>query len=234
MKEVDSIDLDSLFDEVSLWQIYKNAPSFFTNKFNTWTLLIVFFLLSSFSSLHACCKHIYQAYPINFIELYGSWANAGIALSSTTLGFLIAGFAVICTVLRPQTVLALQGMQNHEYNLTKFKLFLAQFIEVMVQYLALLIVSILALVFGNKGGPISFAGHLLRQIHWVLPSIAAHVIYTCWGSFFVMVILTLKSFVYNLYSTLVLGMAHSAHDYQTQELSKLKQADPQNGQHPAP
>jgi hypothetical protein len=50
---------------------------------------------------------------------------------------LVVGFAILCTILRPETMLALHRVRNKKYGLTELKLLFVIFVEVFVQFPAL-------------------------------------------------------------------------------------------------
>lgn len=208
------VNLDSLFAEKSLFEIYRKAPSFFSNNFNGWVIVITGLFLTLFASFHLFCPSIREAFKLPFADTFAMWSNTGAALAGTILGFLIAGFAILCTVLRPQTMIALQRIPNKRYGESELKLLFVLFVEVLVQYLSLLLISILVMLIGGKSGPAALLGFYLAKIHWMIPFAILHICFAAWGTLFVLVILTLKSFVYNLYSTLLLGIADAADDYQ--------------------
>src|ERR1700735_1236808 len=195
----DDLDLDSLFAEKSLFEIYRKTPSFFSNKFNGWVLVLTIVFLTLFALFHLFSPHLRETFKLSFSDVFALWSNTGAALAGTILGFLIAGFAILCTVLRPQTMIALQRMPNKRYGESKLKMLFVLFVEVLVQYITLLMVSVLVMLVGGKAGPAAMLGLCLAKIHWMLPFTLLHIFFVAWGSLFVLVILTLKSFVYNLY-----------------------------------
>jgi hypothetical protein len=219
MDQQNVIELDSLFSEKNLLAIYKKAPSFFSNFFNTLVVGVTGAALSLFAISHILCHELRATITVPFADTFTMWANAGAVLAGTILGFLIAGFAILCTVLRPQTMLALQRLENKQYGLSELKLLFVIFVDVLVQFLALLVVSVLVLVVGGKAGPASMLGMELAKLHWMIPFVLLHVIFVLWGTWFVALVLTLKSFVYNLYQTLLLSLADTVDDYQRQKLS---------------
>jgi hypothetical protein len=208
------VDLEDLFAEKSLARIFWLAPPFCSNTFNCVVALLTFCLLAIFSVLHICVPSLRDAIKFPFADTFTLWANAGASLSGTILGFLIAGFAVLCTVLRPETIVALAKMRNERYGLSELKLLFVLFADVFAQYLSLLFVSILVLVFGGKTGPAMMLGEQLAKIHWMVPFCLLHLILTIWGTWLIMLVLSLKSFVYNLYQSLLLGLADAADDLQ--------------------
>ena len=224
MIESNVVELDSLFDEKSLLAIYKKAPSFRTNRFNICVTLCVLLTLSIFSIAHVTSHDLRAKFLIPFSDTFTLWANAGAALAGTILGFLIAGFAILCTILRPQTMIALQRLKSEKYKLTELKLLFIGFVDVMVQYLALLLWSVTVLIFGGKTGPAAMLGSALGSIHWLVPYVLLHVLFVAWGTWLVMVVLTLKSFVYNLYQSLLLGLADAVDDYQRQKLLEAQKS----------
>jgi hypothetical protein len=64
---------------------------------------------------------------------------------------LVVGFAILCTILRPETMLALHRVRNKKYGLTELKLLFVIFVDVFVQFLALSFWSILVIVWGKQG-----------------------------------------------------------------------------------
>jgi hypothetical protein len=222
--ESNTAELQSLFDEKSLFAIYRSAPSFRSNNFNVWVAGITFSILSLTSVLHITVPHLRDSFLFPFSDTFTLWANGGLALAGTILGFLIAGFAILCTILRPQTMVALLRLKSEKYQLTELKLLFVGFVDVMVQYLALLLWSAIVLIAGGKTGMIAMYGSILAKIHWMIPYVLLHVVFVLWGTWLVMLILTLKSFIFNLYQSLLLGLADAVDDYERQKMMEAHAA----------
>ena len=220
----DDIDLDSLLRERSLFQIYRSAPSFFSNSFNSSVLAVSLAISISFTAIHYFNGGVRDAVQIPFATTYASWANAGVSFAATILGFLIAGFTVLCTILRPPTMIALHRIVDPRYNQSRLKLLFSDFVQVTVYYLCLLLVSIVVLVFGGQSGPAAMLGKYLAIIDWRIPFAALHVIFVAWTALFIVAVLQLKSFVYNIYSSLILGLADAADDHIRMEAKKRLEA----------
>ncbi|MGA3134013.1 MAG: hypothetical protein ABSD59_24895 [Terracidiphilus sp.] len=208
------VDFEGLFDEKNLTQIFSLAPSFVSNPFNVFIASTTAFLLLVFSIAHICIPSLREAVRFPFADTFSIWANAGASLAGSILGFLIAGFAIICTILRPGTILNLQRLHNPKYKLSELKLLFVIFVDVFVQYLALLFWSLLVVIFGGKTGPAMMLGIFLSKINWMIPFCLLHVILVAWGTWLVMLVLSLKSFIYNLYQSLALALVDSADDFQ--------------------
>ena len=217
MTDSNEVDLESLFNEGSLLAIYRAAPPFRSNRFNVRVAAITFSVLALSSALHIAVPKLRDSFLFPFSDIFTSLANAGLSLAGTILGFLIAGFAILCTILRPQTMLALHRIERKEYKLTELKLLFVGFVDVMVQYIALLGWSAIVLVVGGKTGMIAMYGSLLARLHWMIPYVLLHVFLIAWGTWFVMLILALKSLIFNLYQSLMLGLADAADDFLRQQ-----------------
>jgi hypothetical protein len=208
------VDFDGLFGEKNLAQIFSLAPSFVSNTFNVVTASIAAFCLIAFSVAHICIPSLRESIRFPFADTFSTWANAGASLAGSILGFLIAGFAIICTILRPSTILNLQRLQNAKYKMSELKLLFVIFVDIFVQYLALLFWSILVAILGGKAGPAMMLGIFLARVNWMIPFCLLHVIFVAWGTWLVILVLSLKSFIYNLYQSLALALVDSADDFQ--------------------
>jgi hypothetical protein len=217
VSESNGVDLKSLFDEKGLFAIYRISPPFRSNACNVWIAATTFVILVATSVLHIGVPRLRDSFIFPFSDTFTSLANGGLALAGTILGFLIAGFAILCTILRPQTMLALHQIPNEKYKLTELKLLFVGFVDVMVQFLALLGWSAIVLIVGGKTGMAAMYGAMLARIHWMIPYVLLHVVLVLWGTWLLMLVLALKSFIFNLYHSLLLGLADAADDYQRQK-----------------
>lgn len=217
MTNSNEVDLESLFNEKSLLAIYRAAPPFRSNRFNVRVAAATFGVLAATSVVHIAVPRLRDGFLFPFSDTFTSLANGGLALAGTILGFLIAGFAILCTILRPQTMLALHRIERKEYDLTELRLLFVGFVDVMVQYLALLGWSAAVPIIGGKTGMVAMYGFLLAKLHWMIPYILVHIILVFWGTWLVMLILALKSLIFNLYHSLLLGLADAADDYLRQQ-----------------
>lgn len=213
MIEPPQIELDSLFKEQNLYEVYRAAPSFYQNSFNRRTIIVCALVLTPLALLHILVPSLRDEFVFPFADMFLLLANTGAALSGTILGFLIAGFAILCTILRPQTMIALQRIRNKTFDCSELRLLFLVFVDVIIQYLALLFWSVIGLVMGGAKGIAAALGHGLGKIHWLIPFVLAHVIFVVWSIWLIMLALALKSFVFNLYQSLLLGIADAVDDY---------------------
>ena len=95
-------------------------------------------------------------------------------------------------------MIALHIIIDKKYKKSRLKLLFISFVEVLVQYLTLLTVSLAVMIFGGKARPAAMLGAYLAKLSWFIPLAMLDLFFVAWGAFFIMVILTLKFFVFNL------------------------------------
>lgn len=147
---------------------------------------------------------------VDFPSLFSVWASMGLSYGATILGFLLAGFTVLFAVFRRDTVIALQQITRPGERLSELKLIFVTFIDVFVHYTTFLFWCVTYFVAGGNNGPFDLIGGYLSNLSPWLPRAITHIVFVFWGMWFLILVLKLKSFIYNLYQTLLLGMAADA------------------------
>jgi hypothetical protein len=208
MSDEQKADFLSLFAEKSLWQIYSKSGGFYKNRFNRIAVLCVFIILAAFSVFRLRSTSGYDFLRDTFFL----WSGAGLTYSSTILGFLVAGFAVLFTVLRPQTAYLMTKLTRKGETMNELKLVFVTFVEVFVQYTAFVFWCVLYTVAGQKFGPIETAGDILGHQWPEAPVLVSYMAFVVWGTWFALIVLKLKSFIFNLYQSLMLGLADAVDD----------------------
>lgn len=199
-----------LFAERNLWQIYRQSRAVYHNsRFNGVSLALGSILLMGFAIVHFFALGATNSNRMDFPALFSTWASAGLSWASQLLGFLLAGFVVLFAILRPHTVIALQQITRPGERLYELKLIFVTFIDVFVHYAAFMGWCLLYVVAGAKNGPFDLLGCWLSAMSPYLSLAVTHLVFVAWGMWSLILILKLKSFIYNLYQTLLLGMADS-------------------------
>jgi hypothetical protein len=202
--------LTGLLAERNLWQLYRQSTPFYRNPFNRFVSIATGSLLLGFAIVHFLGLGTTRTSRVEFPALFSVWANAGVTYGTTILAFLLAGFSILFAVLRPTTIIALLKVTRPGAKIPELKLIFVAFVDVFVHYTAFLFWCIAYLVLGVKDGPFDFIGRLLSTVAIpAVPSAITHSLFVAWGMWFLVIVLKLKSFIYNLYQTLLLGMVDS-------------------------
>ena len=200
---------DEIFQEKSLWDVYIKAYGVTGSSANTWTVIAVTALLLS-TIIADLYFDIDQLTQTTFIVTVRLWAEAGIAFATSILGFLLAGFSIFATMTRNELFVALAHLPHKKGNISRLKFVFFNFLIVFISYLVFLALCLsVALLLGEDTPLTHLIGCLTEGRPWIQYALGA----TAWviiGSLFSAVFLMLKSFIWNLYQSILLAIATKA------------------------
>ncbi len=181
-----------LTSEKSLWNIYlltrRIKPSL--------THITILLLTTAALSLNALIAADQTALLLKNIR---DWASIGFNFSITTLGFLIAGFTIFVTVAKPDMMLAMMDHNDPETKLPTLKANLAKFMHVFIVYIVFSALYLAILLLGQGGGIVSWL-ILKAPDPLLLKNTLIFITYIYIGISFAYLLLTLKSFIFNIYT----------------------------------
>ena len=190
-----TFDKNELTKEKSLWDVYKLSLRISSNKIQK-SLLIITLLF-----LYANAFFLQDEVSI-LLKDTREWALMGFSFSITTLGFLITGFTIFATLSKPDMMLAMMDHFNEKIGMPTLKYNLISFMKVFIGYIVLSIVYLTIIIFGQEGGLIS---NLFAKYSSILTfkDCVIKTFYMLIGTSFMYLLLLLKSFVFNIYSTIM-------------------------------
>jgi hypothetical protein len=197
---------DDLLAEKSLWQIYRGSPRFWTTRSNAVIVSATAICLTAFAALHfhppawAAFLGRYSLYDTML-----AWAGQGFTYAATMLAFLIAGFTVFSTITRPGLFVELAQIPHNGGPLSELKFVFFVFFNVFVHYLAFIMLCATVVFLGGKDGPLVLLGEVIKA--WTSTTffdVLQHAVFVGIGTWFVLLLLKLKSFIYNLYAMVML------------------------------
>lgn len=156
---------------------------------------------------------IYNKYPYRLnaplaSALVVQWSAMGISLSSSILGFIIAGFSIFSTMTDRKLFQILSKIKKKDRNISEFKFVFYNFLYVFAHYLAYLLMCIIVLLLASKGSPV------WRLAKDAYPNsnvdLCAVILCSVVGVYTVHVVLVLKTFIWNLYQSILFAIFHDA------------------------
>jgi len=181
-----------LTSEKSLWDVYC-----LTRKIHPSRLQLAILIISIIGLAINAIWFTENKYRL-VIDIRG-WSASGFILSITTLGFLIGGFTIFVTLAKPEMMLAMMDHQDDETKLPTLKLNLAKFMHVFIIYLICSTLYLSVVLFGQPNSIISSLTNFAPNPGLLKRTIIVFA-YIYIGTSFVYLILTLKSFIYNIYA----------------------------------
>lgn len=168
-------------------------------------LVVALCVLSAIGIAVAHCADVIS-HPREIAKMIGAWSTLSANMTVAILGFLIAGFSIFATMTRPSLFRFMARYKADGRSISDFKFVFYNFLYIFIHYLILLAVSVLTAIFFVPQSPIWFLAQIGYQRFPEFIQIAS----IAYGSFIVIYIvfalLLLKSFLWNLYQTLVFAI----------------------------
>lgn len=195
-----------LTKEKRLWDIYLASRRIKSSRFNAITTAVVFMLLI----LNAWLTP--QPLP-DTVEVVREFANDGLSISLSTLGFLLAGFTIFATISQPSLSLSMSEIQHPDSGLSWLKHNYFIFLRVFIYYLLFAVFCLLVIIFGHKGGLMSLlisCSPYGDHVRFVVAKVSYVILFT--GYYFL--IMQLKSFIFNIYHSVMTALRWKAEGHE--------------------
>ncbi len=191
-----NFDKKELTKEKKLFDVFKLSLNIEASIFQKSFISIIFFILY----LNACFLEDDLGVLLKTVR---DWSNIGFSFSITTLGFLITGFAIFTTVSKPDMMLAMMGHYKKKYKMSTLKYILITFMKVFIGFLVVSFLYIFVIILGKENGFISnlFSYYEVNEIY---KCIVIKIAYILIGTSFIYLLFLLKSFIFNIYATVMM------------------------------
>lgn len=204
---MNSKDLDpkDILKEKRLWDIYISSRRIPYSRFNTVTTFIIFLLLI----VSAWCCNAPTGEQITTIR---EFAELGLILSLTTIGFLLAGFTIFASVSQPSLLASMACVRHPDSGLSYLKHNFFVFMRVFIYYLVFAALCVIIVIFGHKNGLISILVHHSPHPE-KLKFLVVNISYVALFTFYYFLIMQLKSFIFNIYHSVMTSIRWNVDGY---------------------
>jgi hypothetical protein len=205
---------DEIFAQKSLWEVYRTSrsalprPRINTQIFWTFVAIVAAFLVFL---LVDGGENFTDQDAVSFLH---SAAGQGTSLAIGILGFLVAGFAIFASVTRAELFITLAKIpykrDGVETGINRLQFVFFNFINVFTVYIGLLALCLAIVVLFADRSPLLVVASNTVPAHPLVPVLAVGFITGLLIMSLVTAILKLKSFVWNLYQTVLVTIATEA------------------------
>lgn len=198
----DDLSPKALMEEKSLWDIYVKARRIPMSSFTFWMTILVLTLVS----LQYCMLEISLDEKLRIVREFSTLA---IGLVVSVLGFILAGFTIFATISQPDMLVAMSKHRHEKSHMSYLKNNFFIFMRVFIYYLIYTIFCLLVIIFAVKGGLV----HKLVQlspISWRISEWLVGMAYVSLYTGFFFLLMQLKSFIYNVYHTVMTAVRWKA------------------------
>ena len=186
-----------LSKEQKLFDIWRIAVDFEWPRINFWALISAL----TISSLYAFAI-VANDRDVSTRTLH--LAEVGVSYSASILGFLIAGFTIFMSSVKPRLITLLSNIEHDKAKISWLKFMLFVYVRVFVEYLAFTGVCISLLIYGGTEGFFYKILQLAFSDNSIVCMVEIRFEFVLVATFFVHTLFLLKSFVVNIYKTFLL------------------------------
>lgn len=135
-----------------------------------------------------------------------SLASLGFVFATTLLGFLVAGFTIGTTVVKPDLFVFMTTFKESKSGISYLKYFMMIFMKAFFVFLALAGLCLFILVFGTENGLISTLLQSAPGYEEWMGNLMASGVYTILTIWITASLMALKSFIYSTYASVMLAI----------------------------
>lgn len=211
--------MQELFAEKSLLHVYRNSVSYSENRFDLWVRITALVILCAASVIIIFSKS--DLFPIA-VKSITSWLSLGFTYSTTILGFLVAGFTIFSTMTRTEVFIALARKRHDTLGVSQLNFIFFSFLRVFILHILLIFACVLVSMLKDSSGiylSILHDDHLSIAIK----KFAVLIILPVIGYLIISTLLHLKTFVWNLYQSIIIAVAGAAVLYELDRAAAKRQ-----------
>lgn len=187
-----NFDPNELTKEKTLWDVYLLSRRIRSSRFNTIATIITIIVLSIYS-------FYFQSDIASLLGETRMLANLTLNLSATILGFLIAGFTIFATLSKPRMLLKMMEVVHKPTGMKFLKYNFVAFMRIFIYYLAIMSISIVMVLVGNKNG-MAYRYAMCFPEGIMISCNLIKIAYVIIGTSLTLMVLLLKTFIFNIYS----------------------------------
>ena len=201
---------DELFEEKSLLAVYLKSRSYAANRLDqvirciagtTFAAMAIYLWLSKSDLFGIAVKSV------------SSWTSLGFSYSTQILGFLVAGFTIFSTMTRTEIFIALSHANHDTLGVSQLKFIFLSFLRVFISHIFLIFMCVAITLLKDTSG--IYLGSLVDGgLAIFIKKIGVTIFMPTLGYLIISTLLHLKTFLWNLYQSIVIAIAGSATLYE--------------------
>jgi hypothetical protein len=152
--------------------------------------------------------------------------EVGLTITTQLLGFLIAGFAIFASITKPEILIMLANLPHTKGDITRLQFIFFNFLFVFIHFILFLAASVFVKTVLPSNGPLSGLLQWFAGAHSIVLSVLAGLLMCVLSAWLVFILMLLKSFIWNMYQSILLAIAAEAELRQKkQQAANVKECD---------
>ena len=203
----------------SLSQIYWKARKVASSRWNARVAWFVFLVL-----VLGLGANFYFGKPIvsyvGLVSGINEISEIGFSLTTSILGFLIAGFAIFASITNRDVFVVLAKLDHTEGGISRLQFMFFNFLLVFIHFIVFLAISIFIKLIHYPGGLFTDGLQYLFALEPRSPNYIVVFVFSALAGWLVFLLMLLKSFIWNLYQAVLVTIGAEAELAEQQENRK--------------
>lgn len=236
MDETPKLDRDKVFSQTSIWRVIALYEGTFPRPFPAYVhSAFAFFICLAFfiPSAHlTSAEFFYTVKEVNYTKLVHSVSSAGLTTGVGLLSVAIAGFAILASAFDIKVLIPLLTKMKKENNLPIILFIFSFFVYTLATLFFLIVTSIFSMLISTEQGSLNIialgmlGSNSKTFFMLVLSAQIAQIVF---------VLSIIKSFIWNLYETLLtIAALRVAGELKEQRQERLRQQTHVSSERPLP
>lgn len=202
--------MQELSVDKSLLAVYRHSRSYSESRLDFVIRALTILILICLSILLWITK--FDLFPLASKSIT-NWLNIGFTYATTILGFLVAGFTIFSTMTRTEIFIALAGSAHKTLGVSQLKFIFYSFLRVFVLHIVLIFFCVVVIMLKDSSG-IYLSVLNGPNISISIKKVGISLVLPCLGYLIMSTLLHLKTFVWNLYQSIIIAVAGAAAIYE--------------------
>lgn len=200
---------DKIFQEKSFSSIYFKARRVCSSRVNLAAAVLTLALSLSYLVVNLCHGMAWMSLP-SIVVTIRAIGEVGLTVTTQLLGFLIAGFAIFASITKPEIFEMLAKLPHTQGGITRLQFIFFNFLFIFIHFILFLAASVFVKTILPSGGPLSIGLQSFANAYPIALISLAGLICCVLLAWFVFILMLLKSFIWNMYQSILFAIAADA------------------------
>ena len=169
-------------------------------------VFVILFISSAAGSIFVSLVYDKIILISRVVDISRQIATYGGNVSVCILGFLITGFSIFATMIKPKLFHALAKFRIKGRRISEFKFVFYNFLYIFANYIIYLLICSCCIIFMAKGSPVWYAGIIFYRTNRVFVDAFGSLFLSFLVAYTVYIVLLLRGFVWNLYQSILFAI----------------------------
>lgn len=200
---------EKIFQEKTFSSVYFKARRVCSSRVNLGAAVLTFVLSLIYLAVNFRYGMAWMPFT-SIVTTIRAIGEVGLTVTTQLLGFLIAGFAIFASITKPEIFIMLANLPHKKGDITRLQFIFFNFLFVFIHFILFLAVSVVVKTVLGSNGPLSGLLQWFADTRPTALSVFAGLLLCMLSAWLVFILMLLKSFIWNMYQSILLAIAADA------------------------